>query len=269
MILMPSHPVSARPSALIVAFDQLVQPNQSIRLSVRLVTGGLAFIRRPISGERIEFLLGDRSLGQALTGGNGMAVKEFTPDRPGLYVITVRLVENPRYEAESAELTIACRRASHPILLIALSAVRTPGLPPAVPFSPAPSSEAMPEAARVLSKLSDRYQLVYLDAGDEALLPETRDWLARQEFPPAPLFVWALPGEAERRAERFAERLQEIRDEGWKNIPAGITRSAADAEGLVRLKIKAIVMAEEDDEIELPKMAGKVTDWKAVLKNLN
>ena len=120
------------------------------------------------------------------------------------------------------------------------------------------------EAAQVLAKLSDRYQLVYLETGDEALGPETMDWLAREEFPPAPLFVWPLPGKADRRAERFAERLQEVRDDGWENIPAGITRSAADAEGLTRMKIKAIVMTEEDDEPELPKGAKKVTAWKAV-----
>jgi hypothetical protein len=264
LLAVPAHPVSARPSATIIAFDQLIQPNRSVRLAVRLVTGGLSFVRRPISGERIEFMVEGRSLGQTLTGGDGMAVRRFTPSKPGLYVITVRLVENPRYEADAAELVVACRKASNPILPVVLSSVRTPSQPPAVPFSPAPSSEAMPEAAQVLSKLSDRYQLVYIETGDEALGPEAKDWLAREDFPPAPLFVWKLPGEADRRAERFAERLQEIRDEGWANIPAGITRSAADADGLARLKIQVIVMAEEDDVIELPKGAKKVTTWKAV-----
>ena len=251
-------------AASIIAFDQLSQPNQPVRLAVRLVTGGLSFTRRPISGERIEFLLKDRSLGQTLTGGDGMAVKSFTPSRPGLYLITARLVENPRYEAEPAELYVACRKASDPILLIAISSVRTPSRPPAIPFSPAPSSEAMPEAARMLAKLSERYQLVYLETGDEVLGPETKDWLAREDFPPAPLFVWPLPAEAERRARRFAERLQEIRDEGWRNIPAGITRSASDAEGLAGMKITAIVMTEEDDDLELPKTVKKVTTWKGV-----
>ncbi len=264
LVLLPSPPVSARPSASIIAFDQLIQPNQPVRLSVRLVTGGLSFVRRPISGERIEFLIEDRSLGQTLTGGDGMAVKRFTPSKPGLYVITVRLVENQRYEADAAELVVACRNNSDPILPVSLSSVRIPSNPPAVPFSPAPSSEAMPAAAEVLSKLSDRYQLVYLETGDEALGPDVKDWLARQEFPPAPLFVWPLPGEADQRAERFAERLQEVRNEGWANIPAGITRSATDAEGLIKMKVKAIVMTEEDDDIELPKTAKKVTAWKAV-----
>lgn len=99
-------------------------------------------------------------------------------------------------------------------------------------------------------------------------MPEAKGWLARQEFPPAPLFAWSLPPHPDQGAERFAERLHEIRADGWKNIRAGITRSAADAEGLEGMKIKTIVMADEDDEIELPKTAARVADWKAVLKNL-
>ncbi|MBI3812160.1 MAG: hypothetical protein HY283_08150 [Nitrospirae bacterium] len=264
LLMAPAFPVSARPSVSIIPFDQLAQPNQSVRLAARLVTGGLSFVRRPISGERIEFMLEGRSLGRTLTGGDGMAVKSFAPSKPGLYIITVRLVENPRYEADPAELYIACRKVSDPILPVALSSVQTPGNPTAIPFSAAPSSEAMPEAAKILSKLSKRYQLVYIDTGDETIGPDVKDWLARRDFPPAPLFVWALPGEAAGRVERFVERLRELRGDVWANIPAGITRSTADAEGLARMKIPVIVMAEEDDDIELPKTARKVTSWKAV-----
>lgn len=264
LLMAPVPQVSARPSVSIIVFDQLAQPNQSVRLSARLVTGGLSFVHRPISGERIEFMLEGRSLGQTLTGGDGMAVKPFTPSKPGLYIIAVRLVGNPRYEADPVELYIACRKATDPILPVALSSVRAPSKPPAIPFSAAPSSEAMPEAAKVLSKLSNQYQLVYIETGDEAIGPDLKDWLARQDFPPAPLFVWALPGETDGRAERFVERFRELRGEVWANIPAGITRSAADAEGLARMKIPVIVMAEVDDEIDLPKSARKVTSWKAV-----
>jgi hypothetical protein len=264
LLMAPAYTVSARPSASIIAFDQLIQPNRPVQLAVRLVTGGLSFVRRPISGERIEFMLEGRSLGRTLTGGDGMAVKSFIPSKPGLYLITVRLVDNPRYEADPAELYIACRKASDPILPVALSSVRTPSQLPAIPFSAAPSSEAMPEAAKILTKLANRYQLVYLEAGDETIGPDVKDWLARQDFPPAPLFVWALPGETDGRAERFVERLRELRGDVWANIPAGIVRSASDAEGLARMKIKSIVMAEEDDDTELPKTAKRVTTWKAV-----
>jgi len=255
---------SARSSASIIPFDQLAQPKQPVRLAVRLVTGGLGLVSQPISGERIEFILKDRSLGKTLSGGDGMAVKSFVPSAPGLYTITVRLVENPRYEAGPVELSIACRNASVPILLVAVSSVRIPSSPSPMPFSPTPPSDAMPEAVKVLSGLSKPYQLLYLETGDEALIPETKDWLTHQGFPPAPLLAWPMPDETERRTERFVERVQEVRDAGWKNISAGITRSAAEAEALSGLKIKAVVMAEEDDENEKPEGATIVTSWKTV-----
>jgi len=226
----------------------------------------LSFVHRPISGERMEFLIGDRSLGQSLTGGDGRAVRTFRPDRPGLYRVTVRLVDNPRYEAEPAELVVACRKGSDPVLLVSLSSVRTPANPPAVPFSPAPSAEAMPEAAKILSGLSDRFQIVYLETGDETLQPGAKDWLDRQSFPAAPLLIRRLPGDAEQRTDGFVDRVKEIRGGGWKNIPAGITRSSDDAEGLARMKIKPIVMAEADDDIKLPQSAARVEDWPAVLR---
>lgn len=194
----PAPLVRADPSASIIPLDQLIRPNQAARLSVRLVSGGLSFVRRPISGERIEFMLKDRSLGQTLTGGDGLAVKNFIPTRPGLYVITARLVDNPRYEAEAAEMYVACRTRSVPILLVALSSVRVPSPPPAIPFGPAPVREAMAGAAPVLSKLSDRYQLIYYETGDESIISEARDWLNSQNFPPAPLWVWSLPAEPDR-----------------------------------------------------------------------
>jgi hypothetical protein len=263
-VLFSENLVSARSSASIIAFDQLAQPNRPVRLAVRLVTGGLGLVNRPVSGERIEFLLKDRSLGQTLSGGDGMAVKSFVPPKPGLYNITVRLIENPRYEAGPVELSIACRNSSVPILLVTLSSVRIPGPSSSLPFSPTLPSDAMPDAVKVLSGLSKPYQLLYLETGDEALIPETKDWLAHQGFPPAPLLAWPMPDETERRTERFVERVQEVRDAGWKNISAGITRSPAEAEALSGLKIKAVVMAEEDDENEKPEGAKIVTSWKTV-----
>ena len=255
--------VSARSSASIIAFDQITQPNQPVRLAVRLVTGGLSLVHRPISGERIEFMLKDRSLGQTLSGGDGMAVLSFAPPKPGLYVVTVRLVESPRYETDTADLYVACRKASIPILFVALPSVRTLSEPPSIPFNPTPSTDAMPEAVKVLSGLSKRYQLLYFEAGDEALIPETKDWFIRQSFPPAPLYVWSMPNEAERRTERLVERLQEIRDAGWTNLSAGITRSTEEAEALSSLKIRAVVMAEDDDNVPL-EGSKKVTDWQSV-----
>lgn len=262
LFLFSVNGASARSSASIIAFDQLIQPNESGRLVVRLETSGFSFFHRPVSGERIEFDLNNRTLGQTLTGGDGLAVLSFTPRKPGLYVFTVRLVENPRFDADPVRLYLACRKASDPILLVAISSLKI-SQPPAISFGPAPAAEVMPDAGKVLSRLSKRYQLLYLLTEDEAFIPATKNWLLQMEIPTAPLYAWPMSGEEGPRTDRFIERIREFRGDGWKNIPAGITRSKEDAEALSDEKIKAVLMAEEDDG-ELPPGTIKAKDWKSI-----
>lgn len=256
--------VSARSSALIIPIDQLTQPGQPTYLEVRLRTGGFSFIQRPISGELVEFLIGDQVIGRSLASGRGIAVRKFTPTEPGLYVVTVRLVENPRYEAESVELIVACRKHSDPILLIHLSSVKDPADPPEIPFLPSPIQEAMPEAARILTELSKTRQLLYFDSGKEKLLPEQKIWMVDEDFPQAPLMAWDLSGGASAHTDRLTDRLDALKAEGWKNLSAGISRSALDAEVFIAQGIRAIVMAEEGDDPELPEGVGVVTNWTEI-----
>ena len=262
-----AEPVSARSSALIIPIDQLTQPSQSTYLEVRLRTGGFSFFQRPISGERVEFLIGDQVIGRSLTSGRGIAVREFTPTEPGLYVVTVRLVENPRYEAEPVELIVASMKASDPILLIHLSSVLDPADPPEIPFLPSPIQEAMPEAARILTELSKTHQLLYFDSGKANLLPERKIWMVDEDFPRAPLMAWDLSGGASAHTDRLTDRLNALKAEGWKNLRAGISRSALDAEVFIAQGVRAVLMANEGDggdDQELPEGVGVVTNWTEI-----
>ena len=122
----------------------------------------------------------------------------------------------------------------------------------------------MPESADILSELSNQYQLLYLEFGDEVLLTETKIRLAHEGFPEAPLLVWRMPGEGSGREEVFSERLKELRDAGWEGLRAGISRSVLDAKGFLINKMEAIVIVEENDDIELPEGAEAVTSWKDI-----
>jgi len=257
-------PASTESPASIVPFDQLVPPGRSVRISVRLVAAGLSFVRQPISGERVEFFHRGRSLGRALTGGDGIAVREFSPTTPGLHVIEVRLTENPRYGAGPAQLDVACVSGPTPVLLVELSSIRGKGLPPLNPFSVVRPPEAMADAAKTLATLSRQYQIVYFVTGDEAGIPEDKAWISSSDLPPAPLMAWTLSGGPDASSERFAERIREFRAAGAKNISGGITRSKEVAEALERLKVRTIVMVEEGDDLDWPGTAKKTASWKEI-----
>ncbi|HEY4485285.1 MAG TPA: hypothetical protein VI702_03025 [Nitrospiria bacterium] len=249
----------AKTSSTLIAFDQLAASGHPVWIKVRLVSGSLA--PRPVSGERIEFRDGDRLLSQSLSGGDGLASARFTPPRAGLHVISVRLADNPRYEAEPSELILESRAGGAPIL-IHLSSIQASSRPPAVPFSPAPSPEAMPEAAAVLKEISGRQPIVFLEWGPEGMWPRTRDWLTNEDFPKAPLWIWTLPPSG--RADRLTERLDEIRRTGFGAVSTVITGSVADAEEFSSLGLRVILVSEDEEGAGLPAGVRRTTVWKGI-----
>jgi hypothetical protein len=75
--------------------DALTRPDRSVKLEARLVQAGL-FAQAGLGGEQIEFLVGGKKVGTALTGGDGRAFLEYTPRMRGNLSLVVRVVESPR-----------------------------------------------------------------------------------------------------------------------------------------------------------------------------
>lgn len=260
----PSPAGSGQSKALLIPRDQLVRSGHSVYLQVRIISGGLTFFQKPISGERVEFVLDDTVIGQSLSGGDGLAVRRFKPTETGLQIVTVRLAGGSRYDAEPVELLVSNVPADTPILLVHLSSTKTPGEPPAVPFSPAPTSEPMVGSVETLEALSEKVQLIFLETGSERLLPAFRDWLNGQAFPDAPLFVWSLSGSPENRRAGFLEKIEELKEEGWRNIRGGVTRSTDEAAAFAEAGITAILMMDEGEEPEVSGEVVRVTAWDEV-----
>ncbi|HEY5648109.1 MAG TPA: hypothetical protein VLB09_04935 [Nitrospiria bacterium] len=244
--------------------DQLAKPGEDLHLQVRLVTGGLAFFQRPISGERIDFLVGDEVMGQSLSGGNGLAVRRYKPETNGLQIVTVRLAGGGAYQAEPADIMVSVIPPETPILLVHLSSTKVPEEPPAVPFSPSPTSDAMVGSIETLEILSENHQLVYLETGTERRLPGSRGWLVDQGFPDAPLFTWSLSGPPENRKEAFLEKIEELKAEGWRNIRGLVTRFPGEADAVSGAGMKGVLMLDEDDDVEVGAAVVRVTSWDDV-----
>ncbi|HSG06225.1 MAG TPA: hypothetical protein VLB09_07490 [Nitrospiria bacterium] len=262
-LVLGSAEVHAASQAVLHPEDRLVKTGEEVMLRVRLMSGGLGFLQRPVSGERVEFFLGERILGQALTDGNGWGVRRFKPSEEGTITVGVQLPETARFKAAPVDLILSVIPPSTPLLLVHLSTTRTPSLPPAVPFSPAPVPEPMEGAVEDLEALSEDFQLVYLETGSENLTPRFREWVFGQGFPDAPLFVWPAPGPPEAAKGIIKDRIGGLKEAGWINFEAGVTRAAPIAEALKELNIKSVMMVEEDqDAEEIPEGVKTVTAWK-------
>jgi hypothetical protein len=249
-------------TARLILQDQWVSEGSPVWLRARLVTGSL--FRSVVSGERVEFKINDRSFGPVLTGGDGVAAARYAPPKRGTYEIKAILADNPRYRAEEARAVLIYGTISRKVIVLSLEAAKTLVKPPPFPLMPPEPPQPMPQAVRVLTELSQKYQLIYIQSGDEAILMTTRDWLSGQDYPKAPVFVWRLSEAEEARTEQLTEELKPFSALG--RFAFGITRSPAEARAFQALGIQAILILEEDEEVEVPEGVKTAADWDAVLQ---
>src|SRR4051812_27310116 len=95
LILAPSAFPSAqdenKPTLLLIAYDQIEHLDKKIIVKGKLISQGILFRNRPVSGERIEFYIDGRSVGIGLSGGDGIAVKEIGVLPQGEHAVALRL----------------------------------------------------------------------------------------------------------------------------------------------------------------------------------
>ncbi|MEK6575990.1 MAG: hypothetical protein AABZ05_00190, partial [Nitrospirota bacterium] len=133
-------------SALLIAPDQIGSPGERIYLKVKLMAKS-AFFPKPISGERIEFIVDGKPIGVSLTGGDGVAVKEFIPKREGNYKINLRLTGKSGYSADEANMIVACWKRTISIVLIDINTLSSEGFK---------KTDPAPDAKEVLARISMR-----------------------------------------------------------------------------------------------------------------
>lgn len=249
---------AAKTTASLVLFDQWVGTGQSVWLRARLISKAGFILQSMVSGERIEFRVNGQVLGPVLTGGDGLAAARYLPPKTGTYIIKATLVDNPRYEASEVEALLLYGRLGRRVIVVLLDTTQTLQPLPRFPFIPARPPQPMPGAPHVLEELSEEYQLVYIQKGSETRLLEARDWLDKQGFPKAPLFYWRLSAKPESRTRQMMEQLNKLKP--FARLYLGMTRSAADAQAFLSLRMKAVILS-EDTEVEMPEGSKAITGW--------
>jgi hypothetical protein len=269
LILTPPALLAAGPekdtSAQLIAYDQIVQSNKVVFLRARLLSQGLLFRNRPISGERVEFLLDGKSLGVGLTGGDGIAVREARVLPPGEHPVTLRL-KSTQYDVPEAKARVDVWGLEQPILIVNLAAAveEKEGGGPSL-LEPRFEMAPRPEAVRVLKALAKEYHLLFFTDREESRLAEIKTWLVSHHFPSAPLLAWNIgEGPATHELE-LGEHLEALRSAGWTNLKVGVGATAMDAGPFLKVELKTIILVgEEEDALEMPSGAVKATSWKKV-----
>lgn len=128
----------------------------------------------PRGGQMVEFFVNDKSIGRNLSGGDGIALREFIPEKRGLYKITVES------GGERDNGYVLSLNNGEGVVFIDVEGG----------IFDRPFSMRHREGSReAIESISKRFPVVYLQTGmlDKELLEK---WLKEKGFQDAPLLKW-------------------------------------------------------------------------------
>ena len=125
-------------------------------------------------GEVIEFFVDGRSLGSTLSGGDGLALRQFVPPGPGLYHV-MAISGNEK----GTGVLLALRKGAGIVFIDAEGSVLEG------PFSGRPMSGSQ----KVIKEISRRFPVIYIQSGF-AGIRMLKEWLKENGFITFPVVPW-------------------------------------------------------------------------------
>lgn len=250
--------------ATIVPYDAVTVPGVEVWPQAKVIARRFYAVERPVGGERIEFLEDDRSLGLALTGGDGIGVIRHIPYREGVHKIRVRLLSTSAYEAAEAEMIIGAWDKRKPLLFVSVDALRERPKESVFPFVGSVKKDEerspLPQSVDILSEMAERFNIVYLYRGELSRTPGIRSWLFKQGFPAYPLLI---PGDDKGPFNKLLS--------GRKNDIEGVVVTPEDEADIFRKeRIRTLLLVEKKRGAEYKDRKGTtlVKDWGEIRKSL-
>jgi hypothetical protein len=255
--------------AKLFAVDAVTTPGKPVRLQARLMEPGL-LRETGIGGEQLEFLIAGKKVGTSMTGGDGYAYLEYTSRMRGNQSLTVRLLPSKRVDSPEASATIATWEKRRAILLIEWAVLidqpdqKTPLPDIGIGLLRSHDPKAAAGAAEELKRLSEFFfNLIYVERdGDPSIQGiDLREWLGKNGFP------FGLRVKVKGTRPSLAERLHELKKDGWENLKAGLGRTRDFAEVLLDQRLKVVLIPGNPND-ETPKKTLVAKDWKEARKLL-
>ena len=248
----------------LILYDLMAAPGQRITLVAELVEETL-FTHSPLGGEVLLFLHEGRPVGQAMTGGDGRAVKPFIPTAVGVVAVSVRLEHTRRITASESSARVFVWDRKRPLLIVSLSALAPRSRLPAVGFPLPDLGATVPppdgKAVETLSAWARRANLIYVSTADRVELSGLRQWADGHRLPSGPFFlVKAGP-------LGLAHQLEAWQREGWTNIQGGLVGTPDEARSLVGKGVKTVLPPSVSSKEKWPDKAIRPKDWAEAQKN--
>lgn len=217
----------------IVLSDVIVSDMIALRgkeVMLRAETRGKLF---PRGGKVVESFVDGKSIGKSLSGGDGFAFRQFTPQKTGIYRITVKSGKD-----KGNGLLLSLKKGDR-IIFVDVEASLLEG-----PFSKKPKTGSQ----KIIKKFSSRFPVVFLQT-ELFDIKTIKTWLKENGFIDLPVIPW-----------RQGMIFDEIKEKGLK-IKAVIGNQSV-IQSAKRYKPKSFSFEEAED-------AEEVKDWEEIGKKLS
>jgi hypothetical protein len=153
----------------VIVHDIIALNGEEIMLSAE--TRGKFFTR---GGEVVEFFVDGKSVGKSLSGGDGLALRQFTPLKAVMYQITVKSGDD-----KDKGLLLSLKKGTG-IIFIDVEGCLLEGL-----FSKKPK----PGSKKIIKKISAKFPVVFLQTGFFGV-KAIKTWLKENGFTDLPVLPW-------------------------------------------------------------------------------
>lgn len=254
--------------------DALTRPGEPVRLSARLEEGDLLQGR---AGWVIRFHREGKLFKAAATDEDGVATVLYTPDAPGQtrFVASVSPMGLKNSPPRTRSFTVYARPAETPIVLCDLDkTIVATGFETVLMGDPKP----MEDSAKVLHRIAEKHQVVYLTHRPDYFSEKSRTWLWENDFPRGPVLLASVSGFLSGSGTYKTKAIRRMQEQ-FTNIQAGVGDKVSDAAAYhdTGLRSFLIVQPPEGDKAEpyrelakqlseLPDAVEVVDHWQQVQK---
>ncbi|OGW51679.1 MAG: hypothetical protein A2Y81_00290 [Nitrospirae bacterium RBG_13_43_8] len=211
----------------VIVHDSIVPVGKEIMLGAEVK--GKLFSK---GGEMVEFFVNDKSIGKNLSGGDGLAFKQFVPSGIGIYRIKAKSGTD-----EGRGLLLSLRKGSGIVFVDVEESLMEK-------FSNNPEQGSR----KVIKKIQKKFPVVLLHTTGFLNVKSIKEWLKKNEFPEVPVLPW-------KQGSVFGD----LHEEGFR-IKA-VIGSPAVIYSAKEYKPLAFTFEETEDAVE-------VKDWEEIGKKL-
>ncbi len=248
---------------VLIGYDVLCKPGEKVHLKGRLWRKRI--LLRGVMGRKIEFFLGDKLLGEALTDREGLATLLFIPDGEEDYFIRAVLADREDLQTDVASLLVSSRRVETRTAVLDIDGTLAQSSIWLLPFRSHRKIRPLSGAIEAVWALAKGYDIIYLTGRDDSFLQKTKEWLDIHAFPRAPIFFW---DPEMRLVTPAAHKMLTIKalKKGWPNLVLGVGDRPSDALAYLSAGIKAYIVATH--RRRAPAGALAFRNWREVVREI-